>query len=212
MTSTVALPETVDTSNPTSDWRPHAMTGMAYGAFIMGFFGCMWLVWGLAPLTDHVSVLIGAAVVFAASLWIPAAALLRRGSRAVRAAGTLGPEEQREQARMGKMFGFVFGAEGVLIFLAVNVLNNLGLRDYGICAIAAIVGLHFLPLARLYRRPMYTVVGIVMTLAALASIALPSSIRIPVLATTMAAIVWVTCVLVVRSGFAMGREALRQGL
>jgi hypothetical protein len=44
-----------------------------------------------------------------------------------------------------------------------------------------------------------------MTLAALASIALPSSMRISVLASTMAAIVWVTCVLVVRGGFAMGR-------
>jgi hypothetical protein len=206
MTSTVALPETTTPSKPTSDWRPHAMTGMAYGAFIMGFFGCMWLVWGAAALTDHVSVLIGAALVFAASLWIPAAALLRRGSRAVRSAGPLGPEARRQQARMGKMFGFIFGGEGLLIFLVVNGLNNIGLRDYGISAIAAIVGLHFLPLARLYRLPMYNVVGIIMTAAALASVALPASIRISVLASTMSVIVWVTCLLVVRKGFALGRD------
>jgi hypothetical protein len=204
MTSTVAMSDTTTASNPTSDWRPHAMTGMAYGAFIMGFFGCLWLVWGLAAMEARTAVVVSAAIAFAASLWVPATSLLRSASRAVRAASPLGRGDRLEQARMGKVFGLIFGAEGLLIFLVVNVLNNIGLRDYGISAIAAIVGLHFLPLARLYRRPMYTVVGIIMTLAALASIALPSSMRISVLASTMAAIVWVTCVLVVRGGFAMG--------
>jgi hypothetical protein len=80
------------------------------------------------------------------------------------------------------------------------------LGDYAISAVAAIVGVHFLPLARLYRRPMYTVVGVIMTVAALASLALPSSVRISVLASAMSVILWVTCVLVVRKGFALGRE------
>jgi len=85
------------------------------------------------------------------------------------------------------------------------VLNNVGLRDYTVSAIAAIVGLHFLPLARLYRRPMYNAVGIIMTIAALLSVAVPASMRVSALASTMSAIVWITCVLVLRSGFAMGR-------
>jgi FtsH-binding integral membrane protein len=206
MTSTVAMPETAAASNPTSDWRPHAMTGMAYGAIIMGLFGCLWLVWGLAAMNVGTVAVIAAAIAFASSLWIPAAALLRNSSRAMKSSSPLTAEERRQQSRMGRMFGFIFGAEGLLIFVAVNILNNHHLGDYAISAIAAIVGLHFLPLARLYRRPMYNVVGIIMTVAALLSLAVPSSIRISVLASTMSAILWVTCVLVVRKGFAIGRE------
>jgi hypothetical protein len=112
---------------------------------------------------------------------------------------------------MGKIFGLVFAAEGVLIFLAINVLNNLHLGDYAISAIAAIVGLHFLPLARLFRRPMYYVVGTIMTVAALASIAIPVSIRISTLSATMSVILWITCVLITRKGFALGRELQTAG-
>ncbi len=206
MTSTVTIAETAAASNPTSDWRLHAMTGMAYGAILMGFFGCLWLVWGLAALNVRTVVVIAAVIAFAASVWIPAAALLRNSSRTMKTSRPLTDEEKREQSRMGRVFGFIFGAEGLLIFLAINVLNNLHLGDYAISAVAAIVGLHFLPLARLYRRPMYTVVGVIMTVAALASLALPSSVRISVLASAMSAILWVTCVLVLRSGFALERE------
>ena len=206
MTSTVALPETTTTSNPVLDWRPRAMTGMAYGAIIMGFFGCLWLTWALASMDVRTSVVIAAVLVFAASLWIPAAGLLRKGLRASKQAAPLTPEDEREQSRMGKIFGLVFAAEGVLIFLAINVLNNLHLGDYAISAIAAIVGLHFLPLARLFRRPMYYVVGTIMTVAALVSIAIPVSIRISTLSTTMSVILWITCVLITRKGFALGRE------
>src|ERR1700734_634485 len=145
MTSTVALPETTTTSNPVLNWRPRAMTGMAYGAIIMGFFGCLWLTWALASMDVRTSLVIAAVLAFAASLWIPAAALLRKGLRASKQAAPPTPEDEREQSRMGKIFGLVFAAEGVLIFLAVNVLNNLHLGDFAISAIAAIVGLHFLP-------------------------------------------------------------------
>ena len=129
MTSTVALPETTTPSNPVLDYRPRAMTGMAYGAIIMGFFGCLWLTWALASMDVRTSVVIAAVPVFAASLWIPAAGLLRKGLSASKQAAPLTPEDEREQSRMGKIFGLVFAAEGVLIFLAINVLNNLHLGD-----------------------------------------------------------------------------------
>ena len=210
MTSTVALPETTTASNPVLDWRPRAMTGMAFGALIMGFFGCVWMTWALASMNVPTPLLITAVVAFAASVWIPAARLLRQGSAASKLAAPLTPEEDREQSRMGRLFGLVFAAEGVLIFLAINVLNNLHLGGYAISAIAGIVGLHFLPLAHLFRRPMYYVVGTIMTVAALVSIAIPASIRISALASTMSAILWITCVLITRKGFALARE-LRGG-
>ncbi len=206
MTSAVTLPQATTGSKPVLDWRPRAMTGMAFGALIMGFFGCLWLTWALASMRLGAPLVIAAVLAFAASLWIPASGLLRKGLRAFRRGAPLTAEQEREQSRMGRMFGLVFAAEGVLIFLSINLLNNLHLGDYAISAIAAIVGLHFLPLARLFHRPMYYVVGVIMTVAALVSIAIPVSIRISALSATMTAIVWVTCVLITHKGFALGRE------
>jgi hypothetical protein len=68
MTSTVALPETANALNTTSDWRPGAMTGMAFGALIMGFFGCVWLLWGLAAMNVRTPIIIAATIAFAASI------------------------------------------------------------------------------------------------------------------------------------------------
>lgn len=206
MTSTVTLPDTVGSSATNFDWRPRAMTGMAYGAIIMGFFGCLWLFWALASMNVHTPLVIPAVLAFAASVGIPAAGLLRNGVLASKLAAPLTPQQERQQSRMGRIFGLIFAAEGVLIFVAVNVLNNFGLGGYAISAVAAIVGLHFLPLARLFRRPLYYASGTAMTAAALASLAIPVSIRISALASTMSLIVWLTCVLVVRKGRALGRS------
>jgi len=205
MTSTVTLPETTHSSSRDFDWRPRAMSGMAYGAIIMGFFGCLWLFWALASMAVRTPLVIAATVGFAASLWIPAIGLLRMGSRALTLAAPLTPEQEREQSRMGRIFGLIFAAEGVLIFVAINVLNNLGLGQYGISVMAAIVGLHFLPLARLFRRPLYYVAGTMMSAAALVSVAIPVSIRISALASSMAVILWVTCVLILKKGGALAR-------
>jgi len=180
------------------------MTGMAYGAIIMGFFGCLWLFWGLASMNVRTPLVIAAVLAFAASVWIPAGGLLRSGVLASKLAAPLTPEQEREQSRMGRIFGLIFAAEGVLIFVAINVLNNFGLGEYGISAIAAIVGLHFLPLARLFRRPLYYAAGTAMITAAIVSLAIPGSIRISALASAMSLIVWLTCVLVVRKGRALG--------
>jgi hypothetical protein len=159
----------------------------------------------------HTPLVIAAALVFAASLWIPAAGLLRKGWAASKLSPPLTPEQEREQSRMGRIFGLVFAAEGVLIFVAVNLLNNFGLGSYAISAIAAIVGLHFLPLARLFQRPLYYACGTVMTAAALISLAIPSSIRICALSSAMSLILWLTCVVVVRKGLTLGRALKTAG-
>lgn len=179
------------------------MTGMATGAIIMGFFGGLWLFWALASMNARTPLVIAATLVFAASVGIPAAGLLRNGVLASKLAPPLTPEQEREQSRMGRIFGFIFAAEGLLIFLAVNLLNHFGLSQYAISAIAAIVGLHFLPLARLFRYPLYYAAGTAMMTAALVSLAIPESIRISAVASAMSLIVWLTCVLVVRKGRAL---------
>jgi len=57
-----------------------------------------------------------------------------------------------EEKRMGKWFGIIFGAEGLGIFVGINIVINLGYPDLVIPTIALVVGLHFFPLAKVFKR------------------------------------------------------------
>jgi hypothetical protein len=57
-----------------------------------------------------------------------------------------------EGKRSGKWFGIIFGAEGLGIFIAVNTVIYLGHADLTIPVIALVVGLHFYPMAKLFKR------------------------------------------------------------
>jgi hypothetical protein len=57
-----------------------------------------------------------------------------------------------EEKRIGKWFGIVFGAEGLGIFIAINIVVNLGYPELSIPVIALVVGLHFYPLGKIFKR------------------------------------------------------------
>ncbi len=57
-----------------------------------------------------------------------------------------------EEKRMSKWFGIIFGAEGVGIFIGINIVNNLGHPELDIPVLAVVVGLHFFPLAKVFKR------------------------------------------------------------
>jgi len=57
-----------------------------------------------------------------------------------------------EEKRMGKWFGIIFGAEGLGIFIGINVVINLGHPELTMPVLALVVGLHFFPLARVFKR------------------------------------------------------------
>jgi hypothetical protein len=57
-----------------------------------------------------------------------------------------------EEKRTGKWFGIIFGAEGLLIFIGINIVVNLGYPDLTVPTIALVVGLHFFPLAKAFKR------------------------------------------------------------
>ena len=57
-----------------------------------------------------------------------------------------------EEKRMGKWFGIIFGAEGLGIVIGINVVINLGHPDLTVPVIALVVGLHFFPLAKVFKR------------------------------------------------------------
>ena len=106
------------------------------GAIIMTVFGAIWWMIGA-----HASRR-GSAPLYVLGLLI-AAALTFAAMRSANPATT--PEEE---SRRGRLVGIASAIEGVLILIAVNVLRNIGKAGFVAPAVAVIVGLHFVPLAR----------------------------------------------------------------
>jgi len=57
-----------------------------------------------------------------------------------------------EEKRIGKWFGIIFGAEGLGIFIGINIVVNLGHPELAVPVLALVVGLHFYPLAKVFKR------------------------------------------------------------
>lgn len=57
-----------------------------------------------------------------------------------------------EEKRIGKWFGIIFGAEGLGIFIGINIVVNIGHPELTIPVLALVVGLHFYPLAKVFKR------------------------------------------------------------
>lgn len=61
-------------------------------------------------------------------------------------------DDAAEGKKMGMWFGIIFGAEGLFIFLGVTLVRYLGHEDLIIPVIALVVGLHFYPMGRIFKR------------------------------------------------------------
>lgn len=152
--------------------RP-AMQGVASGILFLTFFGALWGLLGTGSLNGlvHIIALIVVGVITLVFLGI--------AIMFMRYAGTLPETVSEEDAATGKRiwrwFGVVFGAEAVLIALASILLSNFQLSYFIPPMTGLIVGIHFLPLARLFRVPAYYITGallIVLALVALAALLL----------------------------------------
>jgi hypothetical protein len=148
------------------------------GAMIMSVFAAIWWILGIQA-TGHRSWLL---ILF--PLLVTGAIILvaARGPRSAPSPGN---------SRIGRVVGIASGIEGLLIFLAANVLMNTGKGSFLVPAIAIIVGLHFLPLARWIPVRSYYLIGLLMVALGLLGIALPDlNTRILWVSTGSAAILW----------------------
>jgi len=100
---------------------------------------------------------------------------------------------RKERAHRGRIVGIASGVEALLIFIAVNVLANMGRRDLAAPAIAIIVGLHFFPLARwLPARPYYAT-GAALVFVGIAGLAVPDAkVRLDAVCIAAACVLWLT--------------------
>jgi hypothetical protein len=148
---------------------------------------------------------------FAAIWWMIGAAQSGRGSPMMYAVGiaisslmvALGwrrggpPVAREERKRRGRIVGIASAVEGAAIFAAVTVLVNLGRRDLIAPAVAMIVGLHFLPLARWLPAPIYYLAAVLLVAVGMAGVLvqdLPA--RILTVGIGAAAVLWSSCAVV----------------
>ncbi len=139
----------------------NSLTGRAIGMCFFAVFGGVWVALGLyaAEQLSVVSVLMVVAGTLA--LLAGAAYLSRQSERFPRVANN---------PKQGRIFGWVNFIQWAAIAILVTSLGKMHLEHYVTNGIALIVGLHMLPLARLFRYAPHYFTGVVMVAWAVATV------------------------------------------
>ena len=80
--------------------------------------------------------------------------------------------EQLKNPKKERLFWIIFLIEGVAIFLTINFLTNFKKENLLISCIALVVGLHFIPLAKVFETKFHFYIGIWMTTSAIIALVL----------------------------------------
>ncbi len=131
------------------------------GAIVLSFFGALWAFLALHTANQPLWMQV---MPFAVSFALSLAA--RNNDR-----NTLQPsaQERKRRGRVVMLWSFV---EGAAIFAGVNVLQMTGHAEWTVALVAAVVGLHFAPLAVGLRVPLYWATGVGMLGVVAAAVAL----------------------------------------
>ena len=144
-----------------SSLQAEALIGAARGAVIGAMAGAGWLGWGLGNAKAYNGFVAPAFGFTALFLFACSVYFLREGRRLRKqypAACTF------TRQTTVKWFLLVVLVEALAIALASILANRLHRADLATDWCAMIVGLHFLPLAKIFRAPNLSVLGILMTL------------------------------------------------
>lgn len=152
-------------------FTPSALRGGGIGIVVCAIFAALWANWARPLLTDLPMAWAWTAVAvvtaISGALLLVGVSMIRRARRLSHATG-MGDAAPR---RMRRGFALVLLAEIVALNIAALLLIGNHMAQYLAPAIAVIVGLHFLPLARLFRASHFFATAIVMTLAGIVAAA-----------------------------------------
>lgn len=156
--TTVAAPEAERTGG-----LAHAeLRGRSAGVVVCAVMGFVWAASALGVLPVPAAVPgLTASLVIAATLLL-GARRLRRSAATLPAASPPG----HDAGNVRRRFNLVVLAEFVGIAAAINVLSRIGHSEWIAASVCAAVGLHFIPLARLFRVPIYNSTAAALCLAA----------------------------------------------
>ena len=141
-------------------FQANAIVGAGRGALISAMFGAGWLGWGLGnanAFNGFVAPAFGftALFLFAFSIYFLRKGRLLRKRRAT--------AEASSRQTSSKWFLLVALVEALGIALVLFLAKRLDRADLATDWCAMVVGLHFLPLAKIFRAPHFGIVGILMT-------------------------------------------------
>ena len=147
-----------------------ALNGIATGLCLMSFFTLVWT--GIAYGGLHSGGYWALLLIFPAFCIAFIVNAIRLFRSAKYFPEITSPEDIARKKKSGMWFGIIFGAEGLGIFIAINIVVNLGHPELTVPVMALVVGLHFFPLARLFRRTIDYYLASYSTLLAIAAILL----------------------------------------
>ena len=117
-----------------------------------------------------------------------------RSTLSIRTESSLGTAAHEERKRRGRVIGIASTVEGAMIFAAIADLVKLGRRDLIAPAVAVIVGLHFLPIARWLPAPIYYLTAALLVAVGMAgAIVQDLPARILTVCIGAAAALWLSC-------------------
>ncbi|WP_274310279.1 hypothetical protein [Solibacillus daqui] len=142
-----------------------AVHGTASGVFFMAFFGTLWANTGIMGLQGWgVPLLLVAAVTIGIALFICGVSLLRASRELTE---QVSKTDLKRGTHMRFWFNIIFAAEGLAIAITIAVCNATRHTELIPVLIAIIVGVHFIPLAPLFKVRLYYFTGALLCLLAI---------------------------------------------
>lgn len=191
-----------------------ALVGRATGAMVMALFGLLWaLGCGAVPGGVPVPLLFVPSAVVTAVL-VVAGLRLRRAGFASEARSSRRGAAPAHADRIRRRFRLVNVVQGLGIGIAVFACVRLGRPELIPAAVALVVGLHFFPLATLFRVPLYHVTGAALCSVAVATPLLAAPLGAQAAAWQVvpglgaAAILWATSAVLIVGGLGSIRRGI----
>jgi hypothetical protein len=148
-------------STPASELEKSAKAGRAIGAMFFAGFGGLWLaLWAHSEYPESVGALLAIATVAVALLAV-AYRVYKANSLSHKALA-----QTPESLRKARIFNLVNAGQWTVIVIVALVLSQIGHARWILPAIVLIIGLHFLPLARLFAYPPHYLTGAALMLLA----------------------------------------------
>lgn len=127
-----------------------AVIGVGSGLLLMAFFTLIWMGIAESGLKGvWATVITVIFLVFSLAFALNGAYLLVIAKRYLKLSTQ---ENNREGKSIGKRFGIIFGTEGVVIGIAARILSATNHYNFFFPVLALIVGLHFYPMAKVFKR------------------------------------------------------------
>ena len=160
--------------------------GRATGIILMSLFGAAWAWLAAGVISAQPAQMVRlAAIVISIGLIVCAVLVHRRNRGGLR------------RTLDHRLMWIVIGGEFLILIVGANLLVRSPYRDWLMPAVALVVGLHFLPLAKAAQLPLYLVTGAAITVVAIISALFKEPIRTLMVGLGAASSLWITCAVLV---------------